>query len=129
MLFGREQSNVAASRRHALRIALLIATLLVAVTLNAAPSSAPVPPPNWRLELVAHAPEVRHPSVVCTAPDGRIFVAEDPMDIVTRADEKLGRILCLHPDGRRTVFATNLHAVFGMQYLEGKLYVLHNPKF
>src|SRR6185436_11908747 len=33
------------------------------------------------------------------------------------------------PDGRHSVFATNLYAVFGMQYLEGKLYVLHNPKF
>lgn len=93
------------------------------------PIFAPTPLPGWRLELVAHAPDLRHPSVVCTAPDGRIFVAEDPMDIVTRAEEKLGRILCLQPDGRRTVFATNLHAVFGLQYLEGKLYVLHNPKF
>jgi putative heme-binding domain-containing protein len=51
------------------------------------------------------------------------------MDITAPADAKLGRILCLHPGGRWTVFATNLHAVFGLQYLEGKLYVLHNPKF
>ena len=28
-----------------------------------------------------------------------------------------------------TVFAEKLYAVFGMQYLDGKLYVLHNPKF
>ena len=34
-----------------------------------------------------------------------------------------------HPDGRITTFAENLHAVFGMQYLDGNLYVLHNPKF
>jgi len=27
------------------------------------------------------------------------------------------------------VFADKLYAVFGLQYLEGKLYVLHNPKF
>ena len=27
------------------------------------------------------------------------------------------------------MFADGLHAVFGMQYLDGKLFVLHNPKF
>ncbi|PYK63574.1 MAG: hypothetical protein DME21_02475 [Verrucomicrobia bacterium] len=91
---------------------------------------APTPPPGWRMELVAQAPEVRHPSVVCVAPDGRVFVAEDPMDISSaHADAKEGRIICVRPDGRRTVFAEKLHAVFGMQYLEGKLYMLHNPHF
>src|SRR6185503_673929 len=93
------------------------------------PAALPTPPDNWRIEVVASAPEVLHPSVVCTAPDGRVFVAEDPMDIRLPANSANGRILCFHLDGRRTVFATNLYAVFGMQYLEGKLYVLHNPKF
>src|SRR5262245_39611843 len=99
-----------------------------ALVLDAA--SRPEPPPGWRLELVAQAPEIRHPSVVCVDPDGRVFVAEDPMDISTEhADATQGRILCFHPNGRRTVFAEKLHAVFGMQYLEGKLYVLHSPQF
>src|SRR5689334_6194465 len=89
----------------------------------------PTPPDNWRIDVVASAPEVMHPSVVCVAPDGRVFVAEDPMDIRLPANSTNGKILCFHPGGRRTVFATNLYAVFGMQYLEGKLYVLHNPKF
>jgi putative membrane-bound dehydrogenase-like protein len=94
-----------------------------------APQDIPVAPAGWTVEVVARSPEVRHPSVVCCAPDGRLFVAEDPMDIVAPADQPLGRILCLFPDGRRTVFAERLYAVFGMQYLEGMLYVLHNPKF
>ena len=89
----------------------------------------PQPIAPWKMELIAEAPAIRHPSVVACAPDGRVFVAEDPMDIITSADKTLGRIVCFHPDGKRTVFAENLHAVFGMQYLEGKLYVLHNPKF
>jgi putative heme-binding domain-containing protein len=93
-------------------------------------SGVPVPLTGWEIKLVAEAPVIRHPSVVCVAPDGRVFVAEDPMDISTKkASEQLGRIICLFPDGRMTVFAENLHAVFGMQYLEGRLYVLHNPKF
>src|SRR6266446_493162 len=84
---------------------------------------------GWRIELIAEAPKLRHPSVVACAPDGRVFVAEDPMDIsLPKADATEGRILCIHPDGQITVFATNLHAVFGMQYLEGKLYVTHAPK-
>ncbi len=87
-------------------------------------------PSGWTVEVVARAPDLKHPSVVCCASDGRVFVAEDPMDIsAASADLPQGRILCFHPDGRRTVFAEKLHAVFGMQYLEGKLYVLHNPRF
>ena len=83
----------------------------------------------WKTSLVAQAPEIRHPSVVACAPDGRVFVAEDPMDISRPAHAKEGRIRCIHPDGRITLFAEGLHAIFGMQYLEGRLYVLHNPKF
>ena len=40
----------------------------------------PTPLPGWALELIAESSAVRHPSVAC-APDGRVFVAEDPMDI------------------------------------------------
>jgi putative membrane-bound dehydrogenase-like protein len=90
----------------------------------------PTPPPDWKLETILSAPDVKHPSVVCCAPDGRVFVAEDPMDISTpKASTTDGRIICIHPDGHRTVFAEKLYAVFGMQYLDGKLYVMHNPKF
>jgi putative heme-binding domain-containing protein len=88
----------------------------------------PVAPADWKLELVAKAPAIRHPTVLCAAPDGRVFVGEDPMDISAPADAARGRVLCVHPDGKITVFAENLHAPFGMRYLEGKLYVLHNPK-
>ena len=107
-----------------------IVPLLLAAASSAFAAGVPATLPGWHMELVAEAPRINHPSVVCTSPDGRIFVAEDPMDISTRhADATEGRILCFHPDGRLTVFAEKLHAVFGMQYLEGRLYVLHNPKF
>src|SRR5256886_17563127 len=99
-----------------------------ALTCLCAGAPAPTPPPDWRMELVAQAPEVRHPSVVCVAPDGRVFVAEDPMDISTaHAGAKEGRIICVQPDGRATVCAEKLHAGFGVQYLQGKIYVLANP--
>src|SRR4026209_644189 len=113
------------SKSIALGAIALLAAILPA---HAAPKS-PNPPADWRIELVAEAPAITHPSVVCAAPGGRVFVAEDPMDFSAPANATHGRIVCFHPDGRRTIFATNLYAVFGMQYLEGKLYVLHNPKF
>jgi putative membrane-bound dehydrogenase-like protein len=105
------------------------AAIVLSWALRGEAAPAPVAPADWRIELIAEAPTVRHPSVVCAAPDGRVFVAEDPMDIRAPASATQGRILCFHPDGRHTVFATNLYAVFGMQYLDGKVYVLHNPKF
>ena len=115
------------SSKFLMTLRSIFASLAVASTAVAEPPAAP----GWKVELLAEAPAINHPSVVCSAPDGRVFVAEDPMDI--RADVPAsaarGRIVCLHPDGHTTVFAERLHAVFGMQYLEGKLYVLHNPKF
>ncbi|MBM3836347.1 MAG: c-type cytochrome [Verrucomicrobia bacterium] len=116
---------------HAARLQFSIVTAACAWALSGH-GQTPVPtcPPDWKLELVAAAPKIRHPSVVACAPDGRVFVAEDPMDIsAPSANLALGRIICLHPGGRATVFADQLYAVFGLQYLEGKLYVLHNPKF
>src|SRR5262249_38401581 len=110
---------------------VLFSGLVLSDAATSAPASTtPRPREGWTMQLVAEAPVLRHPSVVCTAPDGRVFVAEDPMDISSpHAHLQEGRILCLHPDGHTTIFATNLFAVFGLQYLEGKLSVLHNPKF
>src|SRR6266705_4121618 len=78
-------------------VLLLLATSSAA----AAPARTPTPRADWRIELIAQTPEIRYPSVVCTAPDGRVFVAEDPMDITLPAYTNAGRILCFHPDGRR----------------------------
>ena len=104
--------------------------LLLSTPFARAASPLPQPLPDWRIELVAEAPRIKHPSVVACAADGRVFLAEDPMDIsLPKADAAEGRILCLHPDGRITVFADKLYAIFGLQYLDGKIYVLHNPKF
>ncbi|MCX6953159.1 MAG: HEAT repeat domain-containing protein, partial [Verrucomicrobia bacterium] len=79
--------------------------------------------------LLAQPPELIHPSVVCAAPDGRIFVAQDPIDMNVPSDSAGDSILVIHPDGKITKFADNLHAVFGLYYLDGKLYVHHTPKF
>ena len=84
--------------------------------------------PGWKAEIIAQPPEVRWPSVVETAPDGRIFVAEDIMDMPGPGNKPVDRILCIHPDGHINVFADNLYAVFGLRYIDGKLFVHHTPK-
>jgi putative heme-binding domain-containing protein len=85
--------------------------------------------PGWRAEIVAQAPAIQAPSVICCSPDGRIFMGEDPNDMGSPTDKPGDRIVCIYPDGKIKVFATNLYGVFGMQYLDGKLYVHHSPKF
>ncbi len=85
--------------------------------------------PDWKLETIAIAPKVETPTVICTAPDGRIFVGQDPMDMLQPSEKPSDSIICIHPDGKITMFATNLYAVFGLQYIDGKLYVHHSPKF
>ncbi|MEI6051715.1 MAG: hypothetical protein WCQ44_03335, partial [Opitutaceae bacterium] len=96
-----------------------------APALTAIPSA----PPDWRVEIFAQPPQLIHPSVVCAAPDGRVFVAQDPIDMGQPSDATADSILVYHPDGKITTFAEGLHAVFGLYYLDGKLYVHHSPKF
>ncbi len=85
-------------------------------------------PENWSVKKVAEYPEIKYPTVVEVAPDGRVFVGEDPKDMPGPVGEPIDRIVCFHPDGRKTVVADNLHAVFGLLYLDGKLYVNHPPE-
>ncbi len=90
---------------------LALGLVLCAFTsVNAEPKA----PANWKVEVVAEQPDIKYCSVVCCAPDGRIFVAEDPMDMVGPPNQPSDRILCFHPDGKMTVFAEKLYAVFGL---------------
>ncbi len=56
-------------------------------------------------------------------------MGEDPNDMGSPTDQPGDRIVCIYPDGKIKVFATNLYAVFGLQYIDGKVYVHHTPKF
>ncbi len=88
----------------------------------------PDAPSNWSVKEIAEFPEIKYPSVVEVAPDGRVFVGEDPKDMPGPVGKPIDRIVCFHPDGRKTVVADNFHAVFGLLYLDGKLYVNHPPR-
>ena len=81
-----------------------------------------------RCHVVAAAPRVLHPTAVACAPDGRVFVCEDYMDMPGPVDRPVNRILCVHPGGRITVFADQIYVAFNMEYIDGKLYVHHCPR-
>ena len=88
----------------------------------------PVPLPGWSMELIAQAPQLKHPSVVCVAPDGRVFVAE-PNGYQFQNRQRSGRAHCLPASGRTNDgVCRKLFAVFGMQYLEGKLVRAAQPE-
>src|ERR1700687_1834001 len=103
------------------RMLALCLSLLVSASLSAGESAAPKGLADWKSEVVAEQPTVNYCSVVCCAPDGRVFLAEDPMDMIGPPNQPIDRILCLHPDGKITVFAEKLYAVFGLVYMDGKL--------
>lgn len=109
----------------------LSSPLVLALFALTAPVADPLPkaPPGWTVELLAEQPKILHPSVCCFAPDGRLFVGEDPMDMGADSEKPTDRVLCFHPNGKVTIFADKLHAVYGLAYLDGKVYVHHCPKF
>jgi putative membrane-bound dehydrogenase-like protein len=110
-------------------LAGVLCFVVSSTTLFAADAGPALPkaPPDWKVEIIAKTPELKYPSVCCVAPDGRIFVGEDPMDMPGPSNQPIDRVLCIHPDGKITVFAEKLYSVFGIQYLDGKVYVHHCP--
>ncbi len=90
----------------------------------------PEVPEGFRIRLVAAVPAVEYPSQIATAPDGSLFVAEDPMDQVGPYEADHGRILRFPPgpNAEPTVFAEGFRAIFGMAWHDGALYVMNMPR-
>ncbi len=87
----------------------------------------PKVPDGFTIRLVAAVPAVEYPSQVATAPDGSLFVGEDPMDQVGPATKPIDRILLFRDGKEPVVFADKLRAIFGMVWHEGALYVMNMP--
>ena len=90
--------------------------------------------PDFRVELIGQPPEIEHPSVVTCDDQGNLYVGEDPMDMRGPTTKEFDRIIRLefNPDGtvkKRTVFAENLGAVFGLVWKDGALHVMHAPHY
>ncbi len=87
----------------------------------------PTVPEGFEARLVATVPAVLYPCQVATAPDGALFVAEDPMDQIGPYEAKHGRILQFRDGQDPVLFADGFRAIQGMAWYEGALYVSHMP--
>ena len=71
----------------------------------------PKVPEGFEVRLVAAVPAVLYPCQVATAPDGSLFVAEDPMDQVGPSEAKpIDRILLFRDGKEPVVFADGFNA-------------------
>src|SRR5262249_30610836 len=61
---------------------LTLTAVLFVVIPNPAQAALPRVPDGFKVRLVAAVPAVQFPSQVATAPEGSLFVGEDPMDQV-----------------------------------------------
>lgn len=103
--------------------------LLPAFVLPTTRSRADLPevPDGFSVRLVASVPAVEYPCQVATAPDGSLFVAEDPMDQRGPYEAFDGRILRFRDDRPPALFAEGFRAVQGMAWHDDALYVCHMP--
>jgi putative heme-binding domain-containing protein len=94
----------------------------------AGPQSAPLPrvAEGWRIELVAQAPEILFPTAIVVAPDGTIYLGQDPMDMPGPPTSPIDSVVAIK-NGKVKVFADKLWAVMGLEWVEDTLYVVHAP--
>ena len=108
-------------------VAALIGLLITTGAVGSALAALPKVPDGFKIRLVAAVPAVQYPCQVATAPDGSLFVGEDPMDQVGPADKPIDRILLFRDGKEPVVFADKLNAIFGMVWHDGALYVMNMP--
>jgi putative membrane-bound dehydrogenase-like protein len=118
------------SLRRGLRwsLAALFGFLMMTGPGGEARAELPKVPDEFAVRLVAAVPAVQFPCQVATAPDGALFVGEDPMDQVGPADRPIDRILLFRDGKDPVVYAEKLNAVFGMVWHDGALYVMNMPR-
>jgi putative membrane-bound dehydrogenase-like protein len=108
-------------------LATLLGFLIMTGTVGSVQAALPEVPEGFKIRLVAAVPAVQYPCQVATAPDGSLFVGEDPMDQVGPADKPIDRILLFRDGKDPVVFAEKLNAIFGMLWHDNALYVMNMP--
>src|SRR6266436_5235368 len=116
-----------ARRGHQWVVTALAGLLIGTGAIRPASGALPKVPDGFSIRLVAAVPAVQYPCHVATAPDGSLFVGEDPMDQVGPADKPIDRILLFREGKQPVVFAEKLNAIFGMVWHDGALYVMNMP--
>ena len=86
--------------------------------------------PQLKLEVFAQYPDVETPTTVVGAPDGSVFVGNDPRDSRLSTSSPVCTVVrysSLGPDRKKTIFAEKLYSPAGMAWHDGWLYILHDP--
>ena len=82
---------------------------------------------GWSIELMIRAPRVQYPTAVVAASDGSVYLGQDFMDMPGPVNSPVDLVLLIRADGSTRVFADKLHAVMGLEWADGMLYVVHAP--
>jgi putative heme-binding domain-containing protein len=112
-----------------MRLALATAFLLLAWDgYSKAAEDSPLPKvaEGWSIELVAKAPAIAYPTAVVVAPDGAIYLGQDPMDMPGPPTVPADSVVVIR-EGKVTKFADKLWAVMGLEWVDGTLFVVHAP--
>ena len=111
--------------RPALALALVFA---VGPTIALAAEKSPLPrvAEGWSIETVAKAPAIAYPTAVVVAPDGTIYLGQDPMDMPGPPTEPIDSVVTIK-GGTVSTFVDRLWAVMGLEWVDGTLYVVHAP--
>jgi putative membrane-bound dehydrogenase-like protein len=111
---------------HAPRLASLLLGLGLFSTAAGADTPLPKVAPGWKVERVAQAPEILFPTAVVAAPDGTVYLGQDPMDMPGPPTEPIDSVVAVK-GGKVAVFAEKLWAVMGLEWADDTLYVVHPP--
>jgi putative heme-binding domain-containing protein len=111
--------------RHAFAIGLFVA---LAIGTSSGADEVPLPKvaEGWSIELVAKAPEIAYPTAIVVAPDGTVYLGQDPMDMPGPPTEPIDSVVTIR-GGKVATFADKLWAVMGLEWLDGTLFVVHAP--
>ena len=111
-------------RRTLMTITLGLASM--APTSRAGDPRLPRVAPGWKVERVVEAPDLVYPTAIVAAPDGTLYVGQDPMDMPGPPTVPADSVVAIR-DGKPRLFADKLWAVMGLEWLDGTLYVVHAP--
>ena len=112
-----------------LSIALALCVVYLATEARAAtePATLPKVAEGWSITLTEQAPKIQYPTAIVVAPDGTIYLGQDPMNMPGPVTEPVDSVLAIRPDGTSKVFADKLQSVMGLEWVDGTLYVVHAP--
>lgn len=82
--------------------------------------------PGWAVQLAVESPHIVYPTAIATAPNGTVYLGQDPMDMPGPPDVPADSVVMIR-DGKIQVFADKLWSVMGLEWVDGTLYVVHAP--